>query len=122
MFDIVKRENAVNDFHTEHKLHMVMKTEEEQIADEAKQILSCTSLTNVVPLEICGITGHAIKTDTNKWMVYLEDQSDPIIKTSDQILADENIFIDTPECIVSKNHRKKNNRKKNEKVKSDNLN
>ena len=112
MFDIVKRENAVNDFHTEHKLHMVMKTKEEQIADEAKQILNCTSFTDILSLERCGIRGHAVKTDTNKWTVYLEDQSEPIIKTSKKIIADENIFVNTPEFIVSKDHRKNNNRKK----------
>ena len=117
MFDIVKRENAVNDFHTEHKLHMVMKTEEEQIADEAKQILNCTSLTDVVPLEICGIRGHAIKRDINKWTVYLKDQSESIIKTTNQIRADENIFVNKPEYIVSKDHCKKNNHKKEGKVK-----
>mmetsp|Transcript_25521 Transcript_25521/g.29437 ORF Transcript_25521/g.29437 Transcript_25521/m.29437 type:complete len:334 (+) Transcript_25521:596-1597(+) len=75
LFDIVRREKALNDFHTEHKLYMVMKTKKEKIVDKAKQILSCTSLTDIVHLKICGIRGHAIKTDTNKWTVYLEDQS-----------------------------------------------
>ena len=112
MFDIVKREKAVSDFQTEHKLRKVMKTKEEQIADEAKQILSCTPLIDVIPLEICGIKGHAIKTDTNKWTVYLEDQSKPMVKTSEQILADEKIIVNTPEFIVSEDHRKNINRKK----------
>mmetsp|Transcript_22556 Transcript_22556/g.27575 ORF Transcript_22556/g.27575 Transcript_22556/m.27575 type:complete len:91 (-) Transcript_22556:770-1042(-) len=87
-FDLVKRDKAVAEFYNKQDvLKQKSKTKNDQFFEEAKQILDCTPLINVIPLSVCDVKGHAIKTDSNKWTIYLQDLSDPKVRMSEQILC-----------------------------------
>ena len=83
VFDLVKGDKSAAEFHKEQDvLKQTMKTKNEQIFKESKQILDCTPLTNVIPPIICDVKGHAIKTDSNKWTIHMQDLSGLKVRTS----------------------------------------
>ena len=65
MFSVIKHDKAVEQFYNQEKSKKI-KTKDEQVTEEAEQILNCTPLTDVIPLNSCDVKGHAIKIDTNK--------------------------------------------------------
>ena len=72
--------------------------------------------TNVILLSICNIKGRVIKIDIKKWTIYLQDNFEPKVRTSEHILQDQMITIETLHFIVGKIHCKIITTKPTEKV------
>ena len=87
------------------------KTKNEQNFEREKQILAFTPLTNIISLSMCDVKGRAIKINSNKWTIYLQDLSESKVRIFEQIMQGENITIETPEFIFGESHYKKNNQK-----------